>query len=96
MLKESKYILILFYRNANKQSLQIKMAINDLFAKYENAKEIKFKEVNYDLEKVTCLKYGIKGIPSLLLLKEGEIIGRFLGEVTSEELEIIIRGILKK
>ena len=89
-------MFILFYRNVNKQSLQIKMAINDLFAKYGKVKEIKIKEVNYDVEKNICQQYEIKGIPSLLLLKDGEIIGRFLGEITPEELEIIMKGILIK
>lgn len=95
MTKDSEYTLILFYRNSNKQSLQLKIALNDLCAKYGKEEELRVKEVNYDVDKTICQKYGIMGTPALLILENGELRGRFLGELNWGELETIIKNLLK-
>ena len=94
MAKKSKYTLILFYRNDNKQSLQIKIALNNLFAKYGNTNQLTVKEVNYKLENKICQQYGIMGTPALLILQDGELRGRILGEISTNDLDILIHNLL--
>lgn len=56
---------------------------------------LKVKEANFDVDKTICQKCGIMGTPALLILENGELMGRFLGELNCGELETIIKNLLK-
>jgi len=53
----------------------------------ENLDELKVAKLDVDDNKKTASKYGINGIPSLLLFEDGEEIEKFVGVKPYEELE---------
>lgn len=92
MSKKNEYTIMLFYSNYNQASLNTKIALNDFAHNYPRCfNQIKSKEVNYDEEKNICKKYGIIGIPALLVFLNEELVERYFGEITSNELEMIFQ-----
>ena len=53
--------------------------------------KIKFGRVNVDDNSRIARKYGILSIPTFILLKNSEIIERFLGAVSQEELNEVLK-----
>ena len=47
---------------------------------------IKFAKVNVDDHQETPAKYGVRGIPSLMIFKNGEMIANKLGALTKSQL----------
>ncbi|MCX6747324.1 MAG: thioredoxin [Candidatus Pacearchaeota archaeon] len=58
-------------------------------------KKIKFGKVNVGDNKKLASKFEISSIPCFILLKEGKPIERFIGAMSSEELENKLRKFLK-
>ena len=85
--------LMLFYSNLNKESLNTRIAINEFIENHHQSFKIKATVVNYDREKNICHQYGVKGIPTLLVFLNQELVGRHYGEITTKEIETIIQRI---
>ncbi|MBQ8407956.1 MAG: thioredoxin [Clostridia bacterium] len=49
----------------------------DAFAEERN--DIKVGKINVDNEEALCVKFGIDSIPTLIILKKGEIAGKQIG-----------------
>lgn len=58
----------------------------------ENFEELKVAELDVDNNRKTASKYGINGIPSLLLFKEGEVVRKFVGVRPYEEFEEAVKN----
>jgi len=52
----------------------------------ENAGKIKVVKMNVDESPETPSKYNIRGIPTLLLFKGGEVVGQLVGNLPKEEV----------
>ena len=63
--------------------------ILDKIAKNYNGK-IKVVKVNVDDSKVTAAQYGVRGIPTLLLFKNGEVVGTKVGNLPEAQLTTFI------
>ena len=48
--------------------------------------KIKFAKLNIDENSYTPVKYGVRGIPTLILFKNGEIIATKVGALTKAQL----------
>ena len=88
-------LLMLFYSNLNRESLNTRIAINDFIENYHHSLKIKATVVNYEREKYICHQYGVTGIPTLLIFLNQELVGRYYGEITSTEIEAIVQNNLK-
>jgi len=55
-------------------------------------KEIKFVKVDVDEEKELALKYGVRGVPCLILFKNGEVFDRLVGLTSKEYLKNWLKG----
>ena|SRR3989344_6700723 len=55
-------------------------------------KEIKFVKVDVDEEKELSLKYGVGGVPCLILFKNGEVFDRLVGLTSKEYLKNWLKG----
>ena len=63
------------------------------------ADRVKFVKINVDQNKETPVKYGVRGIPSLILYKNGDMVANKVGALTKSQLvaflEEIIQGLKK-
>jgi thioredoxin 1 len=65
--------------------------IDDLASQYDNISVVK---INVDESSQTAMKYNIRGVPTVLFIKDGEIIDRFSGFKPKPEIEEKINNIL--
>ncbi len=63
--------------------------IDELAAEYSG--QIKIGKVNVDENPKTPGKYGVRGIPTLILFKGGEIVEQVTGAVPKSQLEELVK-----
>ena len=56
--------------------------------------KIKVGKVDVDKNQNTAMKYGVRSIPTLLLMKDGEVINQLVGAVPKSNITNIIDDIL--
>lgn len=56
--------------------------------------KIKVVKVNVDDNPATPGKYGVRGIPTLILFKDGEIVDQLVGSVPKSQIEELINKAL--
>lgn len=61
----------------------------------ENAGKLKVGKVNVDENPATPGKYGVRGIPTLILFKGGVIVDQVVGAVPKSQLDALIEKALK-
>ncbi|MBU1207166.1 MAG: thioredoxin [Proteobacteria bacterium] len=55
---------------------------------------IKFAKVNIDENPKTPANYGIRGIPTLIMFKEGKVVEQVVGAVPKSQLDSIVKKVL--
>ena len=60
----------------------------------ENTGKLKVVKVNIDDNQLTPPMYGIRGIPSILIFKEGQVVGQQIGALTRPQLSNLISEII--
>lgn len=60
----------------------------------EMAGKVKFVKVNVDDSPLTASKYGIMSIPTLLLIKGGQVVNQQVGAVPKQMLKVMIDNVL--
>lgn len=61
----------------------------------EEMKDVKFTKVNVDKNQDLAGKHGVRGIPTMILFKDGEEIDRLVGALPKDALKEKIEGIFK-
>jgi len=61
----------------------------------EFADKIKVGKINTDQEYDLATRYGIRGIPTLMIFKEGKVIEQMVGYINREQLKNILGRYLK-
>ena len=61
--------------------------IDEVSGGYDN---VKFTKLNIDENPQTAPKYGIRGIPTIMIFKNGELVATNVGVLTKSELEKFI------
>jgi thioredoxin 1 len=56
----------------------------------EMGDKVKIAKLNIDENQMTPAKYGIRGIPTLLLFKNGEVAGQQVGAMSKSQLQQFI------
>ena len=59
--------------------------LEELADEYKN--KITIAKINIDENQKTPATYGVKGIPTLILFKEGEVVATNVGQATKSQLE---------
>ena len=58
----------------------------------EQAGQLKVIKLNVDENEAMPEKYGVRSIPTLLLFKGGEVVGKKIGGTTKSEIERLIKS----
>lgn len=56
--------------------------------------QVKVGKVNVDDNPATPSKYGIRGIPTIMLFKDGKLVEQVVGAVPKSQLEALIKKVL--
>ncbi len=92
VLTGSKPVLIDFWAPWCMPCRKLSPTIDEIKKQYSN--DIEVLKVNIDLDQSLCLEYNINSVPTLLLLKEGNVEDVIIGLVTKEKIEDSIRKVL--
>ena len=55
-------------------------------------KEVEFKKVNADEDPKTTAEFGVMGLPTFVVLKDGKEVGRKVGVSKKEDLKALLQG----
>ena len=82
---ENSLILVDFWAEWCGPCKQIGPILEELATQYEN--KIKIFKINIDENPQTPQKYGVRGIPTLILFKDGNLIDSKVGSLPKSALE---------
>ncbi len=66
--------------------------IDDVAGEYEG--KLKVMKVNVDSNPLTPSKFGVRGIPTLILFNKGEVVDRIVGAVPKTTVDSLIKKAL--
>jgi thioredoxin len=87
-------VIIDFYADWCGPCQMMKPVFANLSEEYEN--KLKFMKLDTQSEQGLAMKFGIQGIPALVIVKNQKEIGRIVGFLGEDQLRIKINEILEK
>lgn len=87
VLEENEWVLIDVYANWCQPCKKLTPIIEQVAAETD---DVKFVKLNADENQATLEKYGIRGLPTILLFYEGQLQEVHTGLVTKETLKEIV------
>ncbi len=94
VINESLPIIIDFYADWCAPCQMMKPVFTNLSEEYED--KLKFMRLDTQSEEGLAMKFGIQGIPALILIKNQKEIGRIIGYMSEDQVREKINEILGK
>lgn len=92
VIQSSVPVLVDFWATWCAPCKAIAPTIDAIAAEYEG--KIKVGKVNVDESQSTPSKYGVRGIPTVILFKGGKVVDQVVGAVPKSQLEALIQKAL--
>ena len=93
-ISKSEIVLIDFWASWCLPCRAMAPLIDEISREYEN--QLFVGKLNVDANPATAAAYGITGIPTLLFIKNGQVVDRVIGLVNRSQLETRIGRLLTK
>jgi len=94
VLKEKEITVLDFWAPWCGPCRMLTPIIDELSTEFKDNDKINIGKINVDENSGAAVKYGIRGIPTLIFIKNGEIIDRFSGFKPKNEIEQKINNLL--
>ncbi len=92
VIKSDKPVLVDFWASWCAPCKAIAPVIDGLAEQFGD--QVKIAKVNVDENPATPGQYGVRGIPTIILFKDGEIVDQLVGAVPKNQLEGLIQKAL--
>lgn len=92
VINSSIPVLVDFWASWCAPCKAIAPTIDSLADEYEG--KLKVGKVNVDENQATPSKYGVRGIPTVILVKGGQVVDQVVGAVPKSQLEALIKKAL--
>ena len=92
VLKEQKPTLVDFWASWCAPCRAIAPVVSQLADEYDG--KVRFTKVNIDENPQVPTRYEIRSIPTLLLFKDGKVLGQVIGAVPKGKLEDLVKKAL--
>jgi len=93
ILAAAEPALVFFYSTTCPYCRMLSPVVDEIAVKFEGAALVARIDVNTN--PVVSRQYGIQGVPTLLLFRDGKLVKRMVGVLSGDEIERNLKGILK-
>jgi len=93
VLESDKPVMVDFWASWCGPCLALAPIIDEIAENYGD--KIKVCKLNVDENQKTAMQYGIKGIPTIIFFKNGEVVEQSVGLVPKDYLEDLIKKVIE-